>query len=58
MNEEKKINGLTFLEFMLEFKGKRIFNHYGKEVPKYLLYWNKIKTNDVFLKYVVKNREY
>lgn len=36
----KKINGLTFLEFMQEFKGKRIFNRHDKEVPKFVLFWS------------------
>ncbi len=50
----KKINNLTFMEFMQEFKGKRIINHYGKEVPKFLLFWSgktvsKIKDTHVLI---------
>ena len=40
IQEVKKINGLTFLEFMNEFKGKRIFDRNEKEVPKFLLFWS------------------
>lgn len=42
MNTEtiKKINRLTFLDFMNEFRGKRIFNKYEQEVPKFVLYWS------------------
>ena len=58
MKEEKKIHGLTFLEYCNKLNGYVIFNKYGNEISKYLLYWNKIKANDVFLKYIVKNRKY
>jgi hypothetical protein len=40
MEQTKTINGLTFLQFIDELKGKRILNHYGKEVPKFLLFWS------------------
>lgn len=36
----KKINGLTFLDFMNEFRGKRIFNRHEQEVPKFILFWS------------------
>lgn len=36
----KKINNLTFLDFMNEFRGKRIFNSHDKEVPKFILFWS------------------
>ena len=35
-----RVNNLTFLEFMNEFRGKIILNKANKEVPKYLLFWN------------------
>jgi hypothetical protein len=40
MEQTKKINNLTFLEFIDEFRGKRILNQYGKEIPKFLLFWS------------------
>ena len=43
----KKINGLTFLDFIKEFQGKRIFNHYGKEVPKFYLFWSGKKVHQI-----------
>lgn len=40
METIKKINGLTFLDFMNEFRGKRIFNRHEQEVPKFVLFWS------------------
>lgn len=40
METIKKINGLTFLDFMKEFQGKRIFNRHEQEVPKFVLFWS------------------
>ena len=53
----KKINGLTFMEFMQEFKGKRIFNHYGKEVPKFYLFWSGKKVHQIKLSYTLIDRK-
>lgn len=46
-----RVNNLTFLEFMNEFRGKIILNKANKEVPKYILFWNgidPIKIKDTF----------
>jgi hypothetical protein len=45
------INGLTFLNFMSEFKGKIILNKRNVEVPKFILFWagaSPIKIKETF----------
>jgi hypothetical protein len=56
METIKKINGLTFWEFMQEFKGKRIFNQYGKEVPKFYLFWSGKKVQQIKLTHTLIDR--
>lgn len=34
-----RVNNLTFLEFMNNFRGKIILNKRGNEVPKFILFW-------------------
>ena len=36
----KKINGLTFLDFMKEFQGKIIINKHEQVIPKFVLFWS------------------
>jgi hypothetical protein len=57
MEQTKRINNLTFLEFMDEFKGKIILNHYGKEIPKYILFWKGLTPNQVKEKFNLVNRK-
>ena len=59
MNTEtiKKINGLTFLDFMLEFQGKRIFNKNNQEVPKFVLFWTGKKVQQIKNNYFLTGRE-
>jgi hypothetical protein len=57
MEQTKRINNLTFLEFMDEFKGKIILNQYGKEVFKYELFWKRLTPNQVKEKFNLVNRK-
>ena len=57
MEQTKTINGLTFLQFIEEFKGKIILNHYGKEIPKYILFWKRLTPSQVKEKYNLVNRK-
>jgi hypothetical protein len=57
MEQTKKINNLTFLEFIDEFRGKRILNQYGKEIPKYILFWKRLTPSQVKEKYNLVNRK-
>ena len=46
-----RVNDLTFLQFMNEFKGKRILNKRNVEVPKFILFWagaSPIKIKETF----------
>jgi hypothetical protein len=36
----RRINDLSFLQFMDEFKGKIILNKRNIEVPKFILFWS------------------
>jgi hypothetical protein len=47
----RRINGLTFLNFMSEFEGKIILNKRNVEVPKFILFWagaSPIKIKETF----------
>jgi len=47
----RRINGLTFLNFMSEFEGKIILNKRNVEVPKFILFWARcspIKIKETF----------
>jgi hypothetical protein len=57
MEQTKTINGLTFLDFMHEFRGKRILNQYGKEIPKYILFWRRLTPSQVKEKFNLVNRK-
>jgi hypothetical protein len=57
MEQTKKINNLTFLEFIDELKGKRILNQYGKEIPKYILFWKGLTPSQVKEKFNLVNRK-
>jgi hypothetical protein len=57
MQEPKTINGITFLDFMQEFRGKRIINQYGKEIPKYILFWKRLTPSQVKEKFNLVNRK-
>jgi hypothetical protein len=57
MEQTKRINNLTFLEFMDEFKGKIILNQYGKEVFKYELFYSKISIHEIKEKFNLVNRK-
>jgi hypothetical protein len=57
MQEPKTINGLNFLQFIDEFKGKRILNQYGKEVFKYELFWKRLTPSKVKEKFNLVNRK-
>lgn len=39
-------NGLTFYKFCMELHGLTIF-HKGSEVPKWMLFWNGFKIDDI-----------
>ena len=39
--KEFTINGLTFFQFSKHFEGKIILNKQDKEVPKFILYWQR-----------------
>jgi hypothetical protein len=53
----RRINGLTFLNFMSEFKGKIILNKANREVPKYLLYWNGVSPIKIKETFTLVNRK-
>jgi hypothetical protein len=57
MEQTKTINGLTFLQFIEELKGKIILNHYGKEVFKYELFWRRLTPSQVKEKFNLVNRK-
>jgi hypothetical protein len=57
MEQTKKINNLTFLEFIDELKGKRILNQYDKEIPKYILFWRKLTPEQIKERFNLINRE-
>ena len=57
MEQTKTINGFTFLQFMDEFKGKIILNQYGKEIPKYILFWKRLTPSQVKEKFNLVNRK-
>ena len=59
MNTEtiKKINNLTFLDFMKEFQGKRIINKYGNEVPKFVLFWSRKSIAHISENYTLIDRD-
>ena len=57
MEQTKTINGLTFLQFIEELKGKRILNQYGKEIPKYILFWKRLTPNQVKENYNLISRK-
>jgi hypothetical protein len=47
----RRINDLSFLQFMDEFKGKIILNKRNIEVPKFILFWagaSPIKIKETF----------
>jgi hypothetical protein len=47
----RRINDLSFLQFMDCFKGKRILNKRNVEVPKFILFWagaSPIKIKETF----------
>ena len=51
------INGLTFLQFSNELKGKIIINKRGYKVPKYLLFWRGLSPIQIYEHFVLINRE-
>ena len=57
MEQTKTINGLTFLQFIDEFRGKRILNQYGKEIPKYILFWRGLTPEQVVENYNLISRK-
>jgi hypothetical protein len=52
-----RVNDLTFLQFMNEFKGKIILNKRNVEVPKYLLYWNGVSPKKIKETFTLVNRK-
>lgn len=52
-----RVNGLTFLEFMNFFRGKKIINKRGFEVPKYELFWQGAHPEKVKEKFEIVDRE-
>jgi hypothetical protein len=52
-----RVNDLTFLQFMNEFKGKIILNKANREVPKYLLYWNGVSPIKIKETFTLVNRK-
>ena len=57
METIKKINGLTFLDFMNEFRGKRIFNRHEQEVPKFVLFYSKLSIREIKERFNLVSRE-
>jgi len=53
----RRINDLSFLQFMNEFKGKIILNKRNVEVPKYLLYWNGVSPIKIKETFTLVNRK-
>lgn len=52
-----RINGITFLEFMDKFRGKRIIDKYDKEVPKFVLFWSRKSITHILENYNLIDRE-
>jgi len=57
MQEPKRINGKTFLQFCLALRGKTILNKYNKEVPKYILFWRGLTPEQVVENYNLISRK-
>jgi hypothetical protein len=53
----RRINGLSFREFMDHFHGKKILNKRGYEVPKYLLFWQGISPMKIKEHFTFVNRK-
>lgn len=56
MEKETTINGITFFTFCTQLRGYSVLNKKGIEIPKFLLYWNKVSVDDIFDRYRVKAR--
>jgi hypothetical protein len=52
-----RVNDLTFLQFMNEFKGKIILNKANREVPKFILFWAGINPIQVKEKFTLISRK-
>lgn len=53
MEKETTVNGITFFTFCQHLRGYSVLNKKGKEVPKFLLFWNRVSIDDVFIKYKI-----
>lgn len=57
MNEQTPtVNGITFFTFCTHLRGYSVLNKKGREIPKFLLYWNRVSIDEVFIKYKVVSR--
>lgn len=57
MNEQTQtINGITFFIFCQHLRGYSVLNKKGKEIPKFLLFWNRVSIDEVFERYKVVSR--
>lgn len=52
-----RVNNLTFLEFMNNFRGKIILNKANKEVPKFILFWAGIDPIKIKEHFTLVNRK-
>ena len=57
MRKEIKINGITFLEFCNIFRGLKILDKNDKEVPKYILFWKRLKVIHIKENYKLIDRD-
>lgn len=51
-----KINGITFLTFCRQLRGYSVLNKKGSEIPKFLLYWNRVTVDKIFSNYKIVAR--
>lgn len=56
MEKETTVNGITFLTFCTQLRGYSVLNKNNKPIPKYLLFWNRVSIDDVFIKYKIVSR--
>ncbi len=55
--EPIRINGYSFLDFINVFRGKRIIDKNGHEVPKFVLFWSKKSIKEIKENYKFVDRE-
>jgi hypothetical protein len=47
------VNGLSFLEFTIKYRGKKFINKNGLQVFKYQIFWTGLTENQIKMKYVI-----